>query len=297
MPNDESAPAPSGGQPQAPAAPATPATPAATPAAAPEGSLLAAPAAPTGAPSAPADPSEVAEKPEWLPENFWLEGKPDVERLWKSYASLQATFTKHNQGLLVQVPHEKSTPEEVAAYRKALGIPESADKYDIKPEKLPEGATWDDATAKRVAEVAHKHNIPPSAVKELVALDLERAQQMNAAAAKMLADQKAAAVNELRQVYKTELPAKLDLARRAAATAGIDPNDRGFESPAIVKFAIWAAEQISDDKLVEASATSMSSAQARAKDIMVNPQNPLYQRYQNGDPEIVDQVRRMLASQ
>jgi hypothetical protein len=294
MPNDESAPAPSGGQPQAPAAPAAPATPAATPAAAPEGSLLATPAAPTGASAAPAAPG-LTEKPEWLPEKFWREDKPDIEGLAKSYHGLEQLLGKKAHA--VMVPTDKSTPEEVAAYRKALGIPESADKYDLKPEKLPEGATWDDATAKRVAEVAHKHNIPPSAVKELVALDLERAQQMNAAAAKMLADQKAAAVNELRQVYKTELPAKLDLARRAAATAGIDPNDRGFESPAMVKFAIWAAEQISDDKLVEASATSMSSAQARAKDIMVNPQNPLYQRYQDGDAEIVDQVRRMLASQ
>jgi hypothetical protein len=142
--------------------------------------------------------------------------------------------------------------------------------------------------------VAHKHNIPPGAIKELVSLDLDRARQMNEAAAQMLTQQKAAAVEELRKTYGNDLPAKLDLAKRAAATAGIDVNDPGFQSPAMVKFAVWAAQQIADDKLVEGAATSQSSGQARAKDIMVNPANPLYGRYQQGDPEIVDQVRRMM---
>jgi len=287
--------------PAAPAAPAAPATPAPSAPAGttpPEGSLLATPpgtAAPAAEPGAPKPGSgEPVAKPDWLPEKFWRDDKADIESLAKSYHGLEQLLGKKAHA--VAVPNEKSTPEEVAAYRKALGIPESPDKYDVKPERLPEGVAWDDATAKRVAEVAHKHNIPPSAVKELVALDIERAGAMNAAAAKMLADRKAAAVEDLRKTFGNELPTKLDLARRAAATAGIDPNDPGFESPAMVKFAIWAAQQIADDKLVEGKATSASSSQARARDIMVNPSNPLYQRYQNGDPEIVDQVRRMMVS-
>jgi hypothetical protein len=258
-----------------------------------EGSLLAAGAGSTATTETATTQSAVeASKPDWLPEKFWRDDKIDTESMAKSYHGLEQLLGKKAHA--VMVPTDKSTPEEISAYRKALGIPESPDKYDIRPEKLPEGATWDDAIGKKVAEVAHKHNIPPSAVKELVALDLERATAMNAVAAKMLADQKAAAVDELRKVYKTELPTKLDLARRAAATAGIDPNDKGFESPAMVKFAIWAAEQISDDKLVEGKSTSASSSQARARDIMLNPSNPMYQRYQDGDAEIVDQVRRML---
>jgi len=234
-----------------------------------------------------------AQKPDWLPEKFWREDKADVERLAKSYEGLQQMLGQ-KFFTAVHLPNDKSTPEEISAYRKALGIPESPDKYDVRPDKLPEGVTWDDSTAKRVAEVAHKHNIPPGAIKELVSLDLDRAKQMNEAAAQMLTQQKAAAVEELRKTYGNDLPAKLDLAKRAAATAGIDVNDPGFQSPAMVKFAVWAAQQIADDKLVEGKATSQSSGQARAKDIMVNPSNPLYGRYQQGDPEIVDQVRRMM---
>jgi len=37
-----------------------------------------------------------------------------------------------------------------------------------------------------------------------------------------------------------------------------------------------------------------SSSKSRAKDIQTNPQNPMHERYLNGDPEVVDQVRRML---
>jgi hypothetical protein len=283
--------------PATPAAPAaapatpTPATPTPTPAAG--DSLLAAAPGETP-PAAPAANAEPAVKPEWLPEKFWRDDKMDTEALAKSYHGLEQLLGKKAHA--VTVPTDKSTPEEIAAYRKALGIPESPDKYDVRPEQLPEGMAWDDSTAKRVAEVAHKHNIPPAAIKELVALDLDRAKHMNEAAAQMLTQQKAAAIEELKKTYGTELPAKLDLAKRAAATAGIDPNDSGFQSPAMVKFAVWAAQQISDDKLVEGKATSASSAQARARDIMVNPSNPLYARYQSGDSEIVDQVRRMMVS-
>jgi hypothetical protein len=53
---------------------------------------------------------------------------------------------------------------------------------------------------------------------------------------------------------------------------------------------------LSDDKLVAGDQTGVSSTRARAKDIMTNASNPLYLRYQEGDAEVVDQVRRMLTS-
>jgi hypothetical protein len=43
----------------------------------------------------------------------------------------------------------------------------------------------------------------------------------------------------------------------------------------------------------ENGATNMPG-KLRAQDIMVNKQNPLYERYQNGDSEIVQLVRDML---
>ena len=98
----------------------------------------------------------------------------------------------------------------------------------------------------------------------------------------------------MQRVYGYKMPEKIELARRAAVTAGVDPSSEGFVDPHVVKAIVSLAETISDDRLVEGNQTCISSTEARARDIMTNASNPLYQRYQDGDSEIVDQVRRML---
>ena len=173
-------------------------------------------------------------------------------------------------------------------------MPDSPEGYKLKPEQLPEGVSWDENVAKRAAELAHKHNIPASAMSELMKFDMERAALMNQAAASMIESQLESGREELQRVYGDKMPEKIELARRAAVTAGVDPSSQGFVDPQVVKAIVSLAEKISDDRLVEGNQTGISSTKARARDIMTNATNPLYQRYQDGDSEIVDQVRRML---
>lgn len=254
-----------------------------------EGTLLS--SAPASA-TAQAEPAQPVDKPDWLPEKFWREDKADVEALSKSYQGLEQLLGKKANS--VPVPNEKSTPEEVAAYRKAIGVPESPEGYKLKPEQLPQGVTWDDSVAKRAAELAHRHNIPAAAMSELMKFDLERAALMNQAAASMIETQLEAGREELQRVYGDKMPEKIELARRAAVTAGVDPSSQGFVDPQVVKAIVSLAEKLSDDRLIEGNQTGISSTRARARDIMTNESNPLYQRYQDGDAETVDQVRRML---
>ena len=255
-----------------------------------EGTLLSsAPASATDAP-APA----VAEKPEWLPEKFWRNDKADIESLSKSYQGLEQLLGKKANAIVP--PSEKSTPEEVAAYRKAIGVPESPEAYNLKPEQLPEGVTWDDNVAKKAAELAHKHNVPAAAMQEFMKFDMERAALMNQAAAQMIETQLETGRAELQKVWGDKMPEKIELARRAAVTAGVDPTSQGFVDPQVVKAIVNLAEKLSDDKLVAGDQTGASSTRARARDIMTNASNPLYVRYQEGDAEVVDQVRRMLTS-
>ena len=254
-----------------------------------EGTLLSRSPAAAETSSEPAAP---VEKPEWLPEKFWREDKADVEALSKSYQGLEQLLGKKANA--VPVPNEKSTPEELAAYRKAIGVPESPEGYKLKPEQLPQGVSWDDSVAKRAAELAHRHNIPAAAMSELMKFDLERAALMNQAAASMIETQLESGRAELQRVYGDKMPEKIELARRAAVTAGVDPSSQGFVDPQVVKAIVSLAEKLSDDRLVEGNQTGISSTRARARDIMTNESNPLYQRYQDGDSEIVDQVRRMI---
>ena len=255
-----------------------------------EGTLLS--SAPASATDAQAQPAEPVEKPEWLPEKYWRSDKIDVESLAKSHNGLAELLGKKANA--VPVPNEKSSPEEVAAYRKAIGVPESPEGYKLKPEQLPQGVTWDDSVAKRAAELAHKHNIPAAAMSELMKFDLDRAALMNQAAASMIETQLESGRAELQRVYGDKMPEKIELARRAAVTAGVDPSSQGFVDPQVVKAIVSLAEKLSDDRLIEGNQTGISSTRARARDIMTNESNPLYQRYQDGDAETVDQVRRML---
>jgi hypothetical protein len=84
----------------------------------------------------------------------------------------------------VSYPKEGATPEEVAAFRTDAGVPRQAEEYMLKPEKLPDGVTWDDATSKQFADIMHAHHIPAGAAKALVAAHLET----TAGAAKAAAD-------------------------------------------------------------------------------------------------------------
>lgn len=255
-----------------------------------EGTLLS--SAPASATDAPAP--EPVDKPEWLPEKYWRNDKVDVESLAKGFNGLEQLLGKKAHAIVP--PTEKSTPEEVAAYRKAIGVPESPEGYNLKPEQIPDGVTWDEATAKKAAELAHKHNVPAAAMQEFLKFDMERAAMMNQAAATMIDAQLEAGRAELQKVYGDKMPEKLELARRAALTVGVDPASQGFVDPQVVKAIVSLAEKLSDDKLVAGDQTGVSSTRARARDIMTNQANPLYARYQEGDPEVVDQVRRMLTS-
>ena len=257
-----------------------------------DGTLLS--GAPASTTDAPAAEPAVADKPEWLPEKFWTDKGPNVEALAKSYDVAQRALGRKAQAVVP--PTEKSTPEEVAEYRKALGVPETPEGYNLKPEQLPEGVTWDDNVAKRAAELAHKHHIPAAAMQEFMQFDMERAALMNQAAVNMIEQQLESGRAELQKVWGDKMPEKIELARRAAVTAGVDPSSQGFVDPQVVKAIVSLAEKLSDDKLVAGDQTGVSSTRARARDIMTNQANPLYARYQEGDAEVVDQVRRMLTS-
>ncbi len=256
-----------------------------------EGTLLS--GAPTSATSAPAAEA-LTEKPDWVPDKYWRNDKIDIESMAKGFNGLEQLLGKKAQAVVP--PNEKSTPEEVAEYRKAIGVPDSPQGYNLKPEQLPEGVTWDENVAKQAAELAHKHHIPASAMQDLMKFDMERAALMNQAAAGMIESQLEAGRAELQKVWGDKMPEKIDLARRAAVTAGVDPSSQGFVDPQVVKAIVGLAEKLSDDKLVGGDQTSATSTRARARDIMTNQTNPLYARYQEGDAEIVDQVRRMLTS-
>jgi hypothetical protein len=180
----------------------------------------------------------------------------------------------------VVVPGEKSTPEEIAAFRTALGVPETPDGYKLKPELLPEGMTWNDESVKPFAAIAHKHNIPPAAMAEIVgqyvALEQAKADVMGDAFKAELDK----GMQTLKDTWKNDTEKNVAFASRVAKSIGLDPTSPGLRDPNVVIALQRVGAMLSEDKLVsgDISATLQPGA-VRANEIMTNPADPMFNDY------------------
>ena len=198
-------------------------------------------------------------------------------------------------GRKLGVPNEKSTPEEVAAYRKALGVPESLEEYDFTPEQAPEGFNWDKGAMQPFAEVAHKHNIPPSARKELAGLFAQYESSKIDVMQGMFDQQRQEAVATLQKEWGQDFSKNIGVAKQAAKIAGVDANSFGFADPEVVRGFVRMAQMMSEDKVGRGlAAPEMMGGKARAMDIMRNAENPWHKRYAEGDAEAVALVTGLL---
>lgn len=68
--------------------------------------------------------TEEAQRPDWLPENFWVEGKPNYENLAKSYSELRTKFSTKEDDLRSKLIEELSA-EAINAR------PETPDAYEL----------------------------------------------------------------------------------------------------------------------------------------------------------------------
>jgi len=221
----------------------------------------------------------------------------DTLSKYKSVPDMAKALANANAliGKKLGVPNEKSSPEEVAAFRRSLGVPDTIDEYKFAPDALPEGMTWDDNNVKNYAEIAHKHNIPPSAMKALVTehakMEHFKMQGMQA----QIEKQHVEAVNTLKKEWGGEFEKNIGLAKQAAKIAGVNANSQGFADPEVVRGFVRMAQMMSEDKVGRSmSGSEFMTGSARAKDIMTNPDNTWHKRYMEGDREAATLVTGLL---
>lgn len=87
------------------------------------------------------------------------------EGLLKGAANLISFAGKKVEGVIV--PNEGSTEQEIAEYRQAIGVPESATAYDLQPENLPEGMGWDEGLAESWQSAFHEAGISQEQAQKL----------------------------------------------------------------------------------------------------------------------------------
>ncbi|MEA3053554.1 MAG: hypothetical protein QOG72_2457 [Sphingomonadales bacterium] len=130
----------------------------------------------------------------------------------------------------LKVPGEGAKPEEVAAFHKAIGVPESPDKYEIA---LPEGVTPNQLDMDMVTplrELAHKAGVPAAGFKALAEGVVQH--QLDQMAAARLAENADYAAKE--KEWGGQKDAKMADVQSAMRMLGLDSNDfaaiqRGFQ--------------------------------------------------------------------
>ena len=252
----------------------------------------------------PTQPSTGWVNPDGTFGDKWLDALPedakdykDTLAKYKSVPDMAKALANANAliGKKLGVPNEKSSPEEITAFRKAMGVPDTLDDYKFAPDALPEGVTWDDEMAKPYAAIAYKHNIPPGAMKELVTehakFEAFKLQSLQAT----LEKQRSEAVGTLQKEWGNEFDKNIGLAKQAAKMAGVNANSHGFSDPEVVRGFVRMAQMMSEDKMGRGmQSAEIMTGQARAMDIMRNAENPWHKRYQEGDREAVSLVNSLL---
>jgi len=279
-----------------------------------ETSLLAAADNTSASPEAQAQPAAETTQPStpstgWVnPDGTfgdkWLDALPDDAKdykdtlsKYKSVPDMAKALANANQliGKKLGVPNEKSSPEEVAAFRRAMGVPDSLDEYKFAPDSMPEGMTWNDDMAKPYAEIAHKHGIPPAAMKDLVAQHAKTEMFKLEAIQATYEKQRTEAVQTLQKEWGNDFGKNIGLAKQAAKIAGVDANSHGFSDPEVVRGFVRMAQMMSEDKVGRSmGSTEFMTGAARAKDIMSNPDNSWHKRYMEGDREAAALVTSLL---
>lgn len=103
---------------------------------------------------------------------------------------------------MVVIPKENATPEETAAYRKALGIPESPEGYELEEINLPEGMARDELLRKKFLDTAHQLHFTPAQVSGLYKMYQDYQIGFHNATLKSIDENREKAVNTLKNMWK-----------------------------------------------------------------------------------------------
>lgn len=85
-------------------------------------------------------------------------------QLWSEFEKLKQT-AQTPKGVVIPGPN--ASPEEIAAYHKAVGVPDSPENYTLEKPKLPEGLPYDEGLEKAFRAKAHELKLPAKAAADL----------------------------------------------------------------------------------------------------------------------------------
>jgi hypothetical protein len=165
-----------------------------------------------------------------------------------------------------------------------LGVPKDPAGYGVleKPKDLPDNL-WNGEYVQTMAGIMHKYNAPPEMVKELFAADQKFGTTAVGKSQAQLQQVRQQAETEINTAFGPNRDAEIIGARRAAETLGLDVQDPSVgNNPKVIIALAKVAKLLGEDKLVKGGTDQGGSGgddRQRARDIVMNKANPLYEAY------------------
>lgn len=251
-------------------------------------------------------------KPGYYKKN-WQEDLPPEFEPYKSLASqynnpldmLKAhkeavTMARNRAGVRPLTP--ESTPEEVAAYRQAMGIPEVPYEFK-KPEKLPDGIAWQDERVKAFGQWAHERNLTPQQAQDALDLHLKFLAEDHGAITKAQQEEMERGIAEEKETLRTKWGGKLSSvvtdASRAAVHFSIPPDFVNPDSPqfkGVIFLDVMSqfARAVGESKLPSAASVVNDSPMRRYQAIVSDKTHPKHALWAKGDKTVLAEMDALL---
>lgn len=157
----------------------------------------------------------------------------------------------------VKIPGEDASEDEVKAYRAALGLPETADLYEIERPEMPEGMPYDEQREAQFKQFAHELSLTPTQVNKMIKWEAENATKIFNDVTEQSKASEAKAEEALKTDWGEKYDENMNQAKRLARNVGGEEftkwlNDSGVgNDPGFIKFAHKLASLVSNDTLGE----------------------------------------------
>jgi hypothetical protein len=225
----------------------------------------------------------------------WLAAKgfKTADDIVKSYRETERAL---RSGSRIEMPKDGATPEAIAAYHRAIGVPEQIDGYVIK---LPDGieGVLDDRLVTSFKESALKAGVPASAVGMLGQWYIEQQLDMDAGIVAARAQETQAKFTE----WGGEKDRNLAMCNRAAAKLGLDAAavadlQKGFGAGRTLDLMLRLGQGIAEDALLDGGGrgkfgVTAAEATAERQRMLADPETA--KKIRDGDPETTARLKRL----
>lgn len=240
----------------------------------------------------------------------WLDkAPPPLSKFIKD----QMTAARAKTDGMLRVPGEGATPEEIAAFHKALGVPEKPEDYGLQPpEKLPDGVQHDAAMEAAFLAKARELGLNKKQVQALRDWQIESVGTSAAQAREALAKQVEAERAELKAKFGDKLDSTIaegksllnakgvpEGIKKYIADGGLDPQSGNFGGADFVEFAAWVARATGEDRGAGGvrGGNSPGNTVAHWQAVMKDPKHPDYIALAKKEPDAVARYNAAYAAE